>query len=390
MELKPGYKRTEVGVIPEEWEVSPIEAFATVSSGGTPSREISAYWHGSIPWITTSQIDFGAIDKADQYITEDGLNNSAAKLLPAGTLLMALYGQGKTRGKVGVLSFEAATNQACAAISIQGSVTRDFLLYFLTSQYEVIRNSSNAGSQENLSGEIVRRIKVPLPPLSEQRAIAAALSDVDALLAKLDQLIAKERDLKQAAMQQLLTGKRRLPGFSGKWEVRPFEAVLTRLNGKAYQVQTSDYRQTGLFPVVDQGKTPIIGYTDRVDKLFRCPAEGVIVFGDHTCIVKFIDFDFVVGADGTQILAANSGQRTRFHAYQLEYDGITTTGYNRHFKFLKEHSYFSPCRAEQTAIATVLSDMDAEIAELEARREKTRALKQGMMQELLTGRIRLM
>jgi type I restriction enzyme S subunit len=228
-----------------------------------------------------------------------------------------------------------------------------------------------------------------LPPLPEQRAITAALSDADALLGGLDRLIAKKRDLKQAAMQQLLTGQTRLPGFHGEWEVKRFDEVLVRLNAKASQIQTTDYQTTGSFPVVDQGKLAVVGFSDRADKRFRCPNGGVIVFGDHTCIVKFICFDFLVGADGTQVLRGRDRQSTLFHALQLQYRGIEPTGYNRHFKFLKEREFLVPPLPEQTAIAAALSDMGAELSALEARRDKTRALKQAMMQELLTGRTRL-
>jgi type I restriction enzyme S subunit len=212
---------------------------------------------------------------------------------------------------------------------------------------------------------------------------------VDALLGALTQLIAKKRDLKQAAMQQLLTGYTRLPGFSGAWETTFFGNVFSRVNAKENQIQTSEYQVTGAFPVVDQGKEPVVGFSDRVDKCFRCPQGGVIIFGDHTCIVKFVEFDFVVGADGTQILATKTGHSARFHAFQLQLREIPTTGYNRHFKFLKERLFVAPPLPEQTVIAAVLSDMDAELAALEQRLAKTRALKQGMMQELLTGRTRL-
>ncbi|MDO8261661.1 MAG: restriction endonuclease subunit S, partial [Gallionella sp.] len=164
-----------MGIIPTDWEVKRIADFASVGSGGTPSREIAAYWGGWVPWITTSQIDFGPITEADQFITDEGLRNSAAKLLPAGTLLMALYGQGKTRGKVGVLGMPAATNQACASIVLHEGVSQEFILHYLTSRYEEIRNSSNSGSQENLNGNIVKGTPVAFPPPREQRAIAAAL-----------------------------------------------------------------------------------------------------------------------------------------------------------------------------------------------------------------------
>jgi type I restriction enzyme S subunit len=221
------------------------------------------------------------------------------------------------------------------------------------------------------------------------RAISTVLSDVDTLLASIDRLIAKKRDLKQAAMQQLLTGQTRLPGFSGEWVVKEFSAVMDRINAKAYQIQSSEYQKSGKFPVVDQGKELVVSFSDQENKSFRCSDGGVIVFGDHTCIVKFIDFDFIVGADGTQILKGKEGQNTLFHSFQLQFRGVETTGYNRHFKFLKERDFVSPPLNEQIAIAAVLSDMEAELKKLEARRSKTNQLKQGMMQDLLTGRTRL-
>jgi type I restriction enzyme S subunit len=242
----------------------------------------------------------------------------------------------------------------------------------------------------NLNQRGLSNLPIPLPPtLAEQEAIAEALSDADALIDSLEQLIAKKRLIKQGAMQELLTGKRRLPGFSREWEVKPFDDVLVRLNAKAHQILAADYQASGRYPVVDQGQEFVVGFSDRVDRRFRCPAGGVIVFGDHTCIVKLIDFDFLVGADGTQVLRARDGHSTRFYAHQLQCNPIESTGYNRHFKLLKERSFLSPSLPEQAAIATILSDMDAEIAALEGRLEKARQIKQGMMQELLTGRVRL-
>jgi type I restriction enzyme S subunit len=235
-----------------------------------------------------------------------------------------------------------------------------------------------------------RKLTVAFPPtLVEQEAIAAALSDADALIEALEQLIAKKRQVKQGAMQELLTGKRRLPEFSGEWEVNSFEDVFVRLNSKNHQIQTSDYNKIGVYPVVDQGKEKVVGYSDRDDKVFQCPQEGVVIFGDHTCIIKFVNFDFIVGADGTQILTTKTGHCTHFYAFQLEHSGILPTGYNRHFKFLKERLFLTPTLPEQTTIACILSDMDAELSALEEKLAKARQVKQGMMQELLTGRTRL-
>jgi type I restriction enzyme S subunit len=103
-------------------------------------------------------------------------------------------------------------------------------------------------------------------------------------------------------MQQLLTGKKRLAGFSGEWEVKRFKDIFDRGNSKIHQIKTSDYQDSGDFPIIDQGKDLIVGYSDKKEKSYKCSKDGVIVFGDHTCIIKFINFDFVVGADGTQIL----------------------------------------------------------------------------------------
>ena len=241
----------------------------------------------------------------------------------------------------------------------------------------------------HLPKDKLEAVLLPVPPPVEQRAIAEALSDMDQLLGSLEKLIAKKRAIKQAAMQQLLTGKARLPDFSGEWEEKRFGEVFKRLNGKAHQIQTSEYSPHGLHPVIDQGQDAIAAFSDRTDKLFECLTGGVIVFGDHTRIVKFVDVNFLIGADGTQLLAAQEHAVTKFFFYQLLTKEIPNTGYNRHFKFLQELTFEVPSSEEQKAIAAVLSDMDAEIAALERRLEKTRAIKQGLMQQLLTGGVRL-
>ncbi|MFM8444535.1 MAG: restriction endonuclease subunit S [Methylococcus sp.] len=365
--LRPGYKQTEVGVIPEDWSTNTLGKVATLQRGFDLPHRLRK--PGTIPIVTSSGIE---------------ATHSEAKVKAPG-VVTGRYG---TIGEVFFVQEDFWPLNTTLYIREFHGNDPLFISYFL----RTIDFHSHSGKSgvPGVNRNDLHEIVIAYPPEKiEQRAIAAALSDVDALLTKLDQLIAKKRDLKQAAMQQLLTGQTRLPGFSGAWEVKLFSEVLFRVNGKAHQIQSSDYQESGNYPVVDQGKQPVIGFSDRADKVFHCPSGGVIVFGDHTCIVKFVDFEFVVGADGTQIMAAKDGQSARFHAYQLEYSGISTTGYNRHFKFVKEREFVAPTSEEQTAIATILSDMDAEIAALEARRDKTRVLQQGMRQELLTGRIRL-
>ncbi|MDV3594150.1 restriction endonuclease subunit R, partial [Elizabethkingia anophelis] len=181
-------KKLKVGNVPnlrfpeftEEWETKKLGEISSVSSGGTPSRANPLYWDGDIPWISTTLIDFNLIEKSEEYITQEGLENSSAKLFPIGTLLMAMYGQGKTRGKVAILNIEATTNQACGAIITNEEVLNSFFAFQnLVKRYDEIRDLSNQGSQENLSGGIIKGIKITFPKLSEQIKITSFLSLID-------------------------------------------------------------------------------------------------------------------------------------------------------------------------------------------------------------------
>jgi len=385
VEVKPGYKQTEVGVIPEKWNARQIRDVCRLINGrGFKPHE----------WKTVGLpiIRIQNLNGSEDFNFYSGQYNPKI-LVEHGQLLFAWSGsRGTSFGPYIWNGGRALLNYHTWKVAVNESeVTREFFFHALRHLTSYIEDKAHGASAlVHMQKWEMEKFPIPIPSsLPGQRAIAGALSDVDALIGALDQLIAKKRDLKQAAMQQLLTGQKRLPGFHGGWQSARFESVLRKLSAKEHQIQTTEYQATGFFPVVDQGKDTVVGFSDREDKCFRCPEGGVIVFGDHTCIVKFVDFDFVVGADGTQILAAKTGHSARFHAFQLQQHGIAPTGYNRHFKFLKERSFVAPAFEEQTAIAEVLSDMDAELAALEQRRDKTRALKQGMMQELLTGRIRL-
>lgn len=204
------FKDSPVGRIPKTWKVAPLGHVAKLTSGGTPSREIEAYWGGSIPWVKTGEINYSVIRSSEEYITEDGLSNSSAKLVPAGTILMAMYGQGITRGKVAILGIEASLNQACLAIIPTGVLNRDFLYFYLTKQYEYLRSLVQEGAQKNLSASIVKELSIPLPSIQEQADISSAFkavqSNIDDKLSKLG----KFNLLKKALMQDLLTGKVRV------------------------------------------------------------------------------------------------------------------------------------------------------------------------------------
>ncbi|WP_083823323.1 restriction endonuclease subunit S [Desulfovibrio sp. 6_1_46AFAA] len=155
--------------LPEGWKIATLEDIARVTSGGTPSRKKSSYWNGCIPWVTTGEILFNTITQTNEYITELGMLNSSAKIFPEGTLLIAMYGQGKTRGSVARLGISAATNQACAVILLSDSQDSYFHFYNFQNKYNNIRNISNTSSQKNLSLELIKKQKIIFPPIFEQK-----------------------------------------------------------------------------------------------------------------------------------------------------------------------------------------------------------------------------
>lgn len=330
--------------------------------------------------------------------------------MPAGALLMALYGQGKTRGKVGVLGFEAATNQACAAIILKEGYSREYAFHYLASRYDEIRKLSNTGNQENLNGALVRSIPVLLPPLSEQSAIATALSDVDALLSSLDALIAKKRDIKQAAMQQLLTGKTRLPGFEGEWTVKRLDQLANIRSGGTPSTTVSRFWDGGIPWCTPTDITRLGGGKYLLDTSRQITSEGL-----SNSSAEFIPANSVVMTSRATIgecainlkpVTTNQGFKNfvlfedtdvnfLYYLLQTQKQGFIQLCAGSTFLEIGKTQlaaykvHLPSTKAEQTAIAEVLSDMDAELAALEARRDKTRLLKQGMMQELLTGKTRL-
>ncbi len=165
-----------------------------IKSGGTPDRSKEVYWNGNIPWITTTLIDYEIIHRANEFITEEGLKNSSAWIAPKGTLLMAMYGQGVTRGRVAVLGIDAAMNQACAAFQIKSNIViPGYLFRVLQARYNDLRKISDArgGNQSNLSAQVLKKYSIPLPPLATQQAIVAEIEAEQALVASNRELIAR-------------------------------------------------------------------------------------------------------------------------------------------------------------------------------------------------------
>lgn len=180
-----------------------VKELTDVISGGTPSREANEYWKdGTIPWVKTTELHNNIITEIDEYITKAGLDNSSAKLVPVGTILIAMYGQGKTRGMTGYLGVEACTNQACACILPSNSVNQKFLWQYFVLSYDNLRDMAKGGNQPNLNGNIIKNYPVLYPPIELQNQFAAFVEQTDKAKSAVQQSLNELETLKKALMQK--------------------------------------------------------------------------------------------------------------------------------------------------------------------------------------------
>lgn len=214
--LNPNAKMKDSGIewlgeVPEHWAVCALGYLATIQTGSTPDRSKPDYWEGEIPWLKTGEINYELILDSEERITEAGLQNSAAKIAEVGTLMMAMYGQGITRGRVAILGIRAAYNQACAAITPSSKLFNEYAKYFFVMAYRFIRDTGNETSQMNLGSGVIAKIKILTPPIEEQRAIAAFLDTETAkfapLTAEANRVIALLQERRSALISAAVTGK---------------------------------------------------------------------------------------------------------------------------------------------------------------------------------------
>lgn len=384
--MKPGYKKTEVGVIPEEWRDCDISDLCQFQRGFDLTEATRK--SGDVPVYSSSGLSY--------------FHNEVRLKPPA-----VITGRKGMLGKVFFVDEPCWPHDTTLWVKDFKGNHPQFVALFL-GEFRLERFDA-ATSVPTLNRNNVVGVPIILPPLPEQRAIAAALSEVDALLAALDRLIAKKRDLKQAAMQQLLTGQTRLPGFEGEWVVKRLGDVADFFKGKGSP--KSAISESGVEHCVHYGEL-FTTYSETIGEIhsrtnlsagtFRSIANDLLMptsdvtprgLAKASCIM--VD-GVILGGDILVIRCEKSAVHGPFLSLLIRYEEAQvlqlvtgSTVYHLYGSDMKNFGVVLPPVAEQTAIAAVLSDMDAELAALEQRREKTRALKQGMMQELLTGRTRL-
>jgi type I restriction enzyme S subunit len=397
MEVKKGYKQTDVGIIPEDWEIiSARDACSKIQDGTHFSPKNSG---NEFLYVTSKNIRFGYLDlstaswidkaqheaiykrcdvkKGDLLLTKDGANTGNAALNNIDEEFSLL-------SSVAFLRFNPS--KYCAAY---------FLQQVLSSQGQnQIKEAMSGNAITRLTLEKINKLKFTVPPtLAEQEAIAEALSDADALIEAIEQLLAKKRQVKQGAMQELLTGKRRLPEFSKQWETKKLGDIFEITAGGDFDpTQSSDIRDERFpYPIysnalTDKGLYGFSSYNNHQAGSITVTARGTLGnanYRDHdfTAIGRVIVLKPTQPLDG-RFISEFINNRIDF---VIESTGVPQLTAPQ----ISKYEILFPEFPEQTAIAEILSDMDAEIAALEEKLSKARQVKQGMMSELLTGKIRL-
>ena len=433
---------TEVGAIPIDWEVKQLSDISDVVRGGSPRPAGDPrYFNGTfIPWLTVSSLT--NIPASEIYVSETLGNLTAegakhSRTLDINTLIIA--NSGATLGVAKILKIKCCANDGIAALVNVKDFDKQFICHYLNTQTKRLREVVAPGNgQPNLNTRLIGRISVPFPKPIEQTTIATALSDVDALIVSLDALIAKKRDIRTAAIQQLLTGRRRLPSFERAsvgykqtevgvipedWEVDTIGEIFNISGGFSAsrdQLGTEGHCYLHYGDIHKSAKSFVDVGAECLDipklniPLKRISSKSLLTTGDVVFVdaseddegtskhIVVINDEGIPYISGLHTIVAKSKTESLDNAYK-QYC-FQTRDIKRQFYFYSVGTKVSgiskanikrvyiprPPIPEQRAIAAVLSEMDTDIEALEARRDKTRDLKQGMLQQLLTGKIRLL
>jgi type I restriction enzyme S subunit len=427
------FKQTEVGVIPEDWEVRPLGQLGSWKGGATPSMQNSVFWaNGTVPWVSSGDVKSVSLSDSPMKITDYAVKNSSTTVLPKDSIIVVVR-SGILRKYLPVArnTRPLAINQDIKALIPDANHVPSYLLHLLTwSGPKILATCLKSGTTvESIEFRWLKSFRIPLPPTKvEQEAITEVLSDADALIESLEQLIAKKRQIKQGAMQELLTGKKRLPGFATKpgykqtevgmipedWEVTTVGEISDVKTGPfGSALHEKDYVNNGtpIITVEHLGESgvhhtnlPMVSDADKLRLKAYSLRQGDIVFSrvgsvDRNALIKVAEDGWLFSGRLLRVRLKGRDTDAPYLSYHFHSEafkqrvrdvavGQTMASINTQI-LMGVEIILPPTKAEQTAIATILSDMDAEIAALEEKLAKARQLKQGMMQELLPGKTRL-
>ena len=407
-EVPEGYVKKRKVVIPQQWGLPQIKDIASISSGSTPNRNNSEYWNGNIAWVTTGELSSGHVNHTSELITVKAVKETKMRIYPQGTLLMAMYGQGKTRGTVAILEIDAAVNQACAAITVKDGKSK-FLFYQLKNSYQDIRKLSNTGNQENLNADIIKTYQVPWAPDEEQERISTILTTQDKVIELKEKRLAEKQRQKKYLMQQLLTGKKRLPGFSGEWKNIKLCEVLSERKEKNVEQNLRICSVAVQKGVVDQVEHLGRSYAANDTSNYSVAHYGDIIY------TKSPTGDFLYGIVKQNLLQETVAVSPLYgvftpltfglgyflHTYfqsaicaqnyllPIVQKGAKNTINITNDTFISSKLYLPLDVEEQKAIADTFIAADREIELLQQDIEQEKQKKKALMQLLLTGIVRV-
>lgn len=409
LQITVGNRPNDFHSYPDNWQLCTLGEITISSQYGISSSSGGNY---SVPILKMNNLQDGHIDLRDLGYIQLSKAEMESLMLNKGDLLINRTNSPDLVGKAAIydLAGEHVFASYLVRFRLGPSVLPAFVNYFLNSepgQHKLKLLATKAVSQANINPSILkRRLFVPVPPLCEQTAIAAVLSDIDSLIESLDRLIAKKRDIKQATMQQLLTGKTRLSGFSGEWEVKklgercefysggtPSTSNSSFYGGSIGWITSSDLNKGRIKEV--EGRITNLGFEKSSAKMVKKGTLLLALYGATAGVAAITEIDAAINQAVLAIISQKDNSEFLFQKLTFLKDWLITTYTqggqpNLSGQIVKFIEFSLPLKPEQTAIATILSDMDSEIAALEQKRDKTRALKHGMMQELLTGKTRLL
>ena len=391
------YKDSEVGRIPADWKVAQLKDLTDIITGATPSTSINEYWNGDIPWMSSGELNMKLVRSVYGRITQKGYDSCGTHMIPPLCVLIGLAGQGKTRGTAAINYISLCTNQSIASILPSSYFDSFFLYYWLDNQYYNLRMlSAGDGGRGELNKQLLLNLWVPLPPLKEQKAIANSLSSIDSLISSLDELIEKKRMIKEGLMRELLTGKKRLARFNGEWKQITLGEYCSIIMGQS--PSSTFYNQNGVGLPLIQGnsdfenrKSIIRTYTSYITKTcnqndtimsVRAPVGAVGKASSDSCL-------------GRGVCAFRTD--TDFLFYYMQYNEDKWGQFSKcsTFDSINRDDLCAviisvpPSKKEEFAICDILSSFDKDIEQAISQRDKYLHIKQGMMQELLTGKTRL-
>lgn len=405
------FKDTEIGKIPEEWEFGYFgDVLCTFSAGATPYRGIPDYYNGKINWISSGELNYNVIYDTIGHISEEALRNTNLCLHAPGTFLMAITGLEATgtRGKCAFVGAPSATNQSCLAINGTNKMDIKYLYWYYRMYGDYLAFKYSQGTkQQSFTATIVKNLPITYPKqVIEQHHIASALTSIDNLIASLGKMIEKKKNIKQGAMQQLLTGKTRLKGFTEPWVYRKISEIATTSSGgtPSRSIPNYYYGDIKWFTTTELKDNYLY---DSVEHITReaLNNSSAKMFSANTILMAM--YGATIGKLGVLKEPSTTNQACCaikcndiveiFLFYILLYNrksiiekGCGAGQPNISQAIVNELSFLvPPCEKEQQAIATILTKMDNEITALETKKAKYEAIKQGMMQQLLTGKIRL-